>query len=467
MTGVVWSLSDKLITQLGYIGVTLYLAKLIGPEAFGLIGMLTIFMLLTESVVNSGFSQALVQRSHSLTDADTSTIFYINIIWGTSIYFILYFSAPWIADFYNQSELIEISRLLFLIVIINSFSVVVRAQLLIRIDFKSQAIASLFSTIISSAIGIYLALEGYSYWSLVWLLLLKTLIQNVCIWLFSRWYPQLIFSMESFKSLFRFGSNLMMAGFVATLVNNLYVALIGRYFNAAHVGYFTQATNLSNSLMQLISSTLQGVTYPIFTSIKEQQERLVSLYKKLIAITMLVSLPALVGFSAIADTFVLLFLGEEWLPSIPIIQIVSLARAITPISSINMNILNAIGRSDLFLKVDIIKLPMTLGTLFIAIPYGIKAVAWAILFNVTISFFINAYYPGKLFGFGALGQLKTAKNYLVSTAIMFVLVRLISIESLWLDLIVSIATGAVVYVTLLLLLKDPMLRRIVGVVTLE
>lgn len=440
--------------------MTLYLAKLIGPEAFGLIGMLTIFMLLTESVVNSGFSQALVQRSHSLTDADTSTIFYVNIIWGTSIYLLLYFAAPWIADFYNQNELIEISRLLFLIVIINSFSVVVRAQLLIRVDFKSQAIASLFSTIISSAAGIYLALNGYSYWSFVWLLLLKSFIHNIGIWFFSRWYPKLIFNTESFKSLFKFGSNLMMAGFIATLVNNLYVALIGRYFNATHVGYFTQATNLSNSLMQLISSTLQGVTYPILTSIKEQKERLVSLYKQLIAITMLVSLPSLVGFSAVADTFVLLFLSEEWLPSVPIIQILCFARAITPISSINMNILNATGRSDLFLKVDISKLPMLLCTLFIAVPYGIEAVAWAMLITTIISFFINAYYPGKLFGFGALGQLKTAKNYILSTGGMFATVRLISIKSLWLDLTVSIATGAAIYIALLLLLKDPTLKRI-------
>ena len=424
--------------------------------------MLTIFMLLAESVVNNGFSQALVQRSHLLTDADASTIFYVNMVWGITIYATLYFSAPLIADFYQAPELIEIARLLFLIVIINSLAVVARAQLLIKVDFRSQAIAGLVATVISSSVAIYLALHGYGYWSFVWLLLLKALLQNICLWLFCRWYPKLVFSGDSFRSLFKFGSNLMLAGLVATLVNNLYVALIGRYFNATNVGYFTQATNLTNFLSGFISSTLQGVTYPLLTSIKEQQVRLVSLYKQLIAITMLAALPTLVGFAAVADSFVLLFLGEEWLHAVPIIQVLCFARAITPISSINMNILNAVGRSDLFLRVDLSKLPMTLGALFISVPFGIQAVAWAMLTTSFISYFINAYYPGKLFGFGAWDQLKVAKNYIVSAAIMFIVVRLVAFDSLWLDLVVGIMLGALVYILLLWVLRDVMLKRVVA-----
>jgi O-antigen/teichoic acid export membrane protein len=252
----------------------------------------------------------------------------------------------------------------------------------------------------------------------------------------------------------------MLAGFVATLVNNLYVAMIGRYFSAINVGYFTQATNLTNFLVGFISSTLQGVTYPLLTSIRDQREKLISLYQQLIAITMLVSLPALFGFAAVADSFVLLFLGEDWLPAVPIIQILCFARAVTPISAVNMSILNAVGRSDLFLKVDLSKLPMTLVALFLSVPHGVQAIAWAMLITSSIAYFINAYYPGKLFGFGAWKQLKIAKNYIVSATAMFLVLRMINFEPLWLDLVVSIMLGAIIYFFLLWLFRDLMFIRV-------
>lgn len=434
--------------------VTLYLAKLIGPESFGFIGMLMIFILLAESVVNGGFSQALVQRSHHLTEKDSSTIFYVNIIWGVFIYISLYLLAPLIADFYKQVVLIDISRVLFLVVIINSFTVVVRAKLIITIDFKSQAIAGTIATLVSSILAIYLAYSDYGYWSLVWFILSKAILNSIVLWFFCKWLPQLLFSKDSLKSLFKFGSYLMIAGFVATFVNNLYVALVGRYFNAMSVGYFTQATTLTNALSSIISSTLQGVTYPIMTSVKEDKKRLVNIYKQLISITMLTSLPLLIGFAAIAESFVKVFLGDEWLPAIPILVALSFARAITPISAINMNILNAVGRSDLFLKIDLLKLPMTLLALFIALPFGIEALAWAMVCTSAIAFFINAYYPYKLFNFGAIQQLKIASNYIVASMVMYITVKMINIELEVLNLIVKIAIGIIIYYLFLLIKKD-------------
>lgn len=455
VNGFVWSILDKLIGQLGYLGVTIYISGLIGPESFGFIGMLTVFMLLAESVVSSGFTQALIQRSQQLTEEDASTIFYVNFAWGIAIYLLLYFCAPLIATFYEQPLLIDISRVLFIVVIINSLTVVVRAKLTINIDFKSQALVSAFSTVLSSGIGVYLAVEGYEYWALVWLLITKATFGSLGLWLFCRWLPKLLFSKESFKSLFSFGSNLMLAGLVATFVNNLYVAIVGRYFNAAHVGYFTQATNLSNYLSGFISSTLQGVTYPIMTSVKEDRERLVNIYTQLISITMLVSLPLLAGFAAVSEDFIRLVLGDEWLPVVPVLEVLCLARIITPISSINLNILNAIGRSDLFLKVDISKLPMTLGALFIAIPYGIEGLAWAMACTSFISFFINAYYPWRIFHFGAIKQAKIGYKYIIASSVMFFVVQQVDLfDALLAQLACKILVGIVVYFTVVLLLRD-------------
>lgn len=455
ITGVSWSLADKLINQLGYLAITVYLARLIGPESFGLIGMLTIFMLLTESVVNNGFSQALVQRSRQVTVEDENTIFYVNLSWGIVIYCLLYALAPLIADFYNESKLVEISRLLFLVVLINSLAVVVRAKLIINIDFRSQAIANSVSTLFSGVTGLYLAFLGYGYWSLVWMLLFRAALNTVGLWFFCRWRPSLIFSYNSFKKLFKFGSNLMVAGLVATFVNNLYVALIGRYFNATQVGYFTQATNLSNYLYQLITSTLMGVTYPILTSVKDENERLKNIYHKLISLTLLASMPIVIGFAAVSEEFVLLFLGKDWEAAIPILTALCFARSITPLSAINMNILNAVGRSDLFLKVDLIKLPITLLGLFLALPYGVQGVAWAMVCTSFISFFINAYFPGKLFGFGAFYQMKIAFNYTCATMLMYLIVSHVSIfESLWLQLFIKVFIGLTSYPLILLLLRD-------------
>lgn len=419
--------------------------------------MLTIFMLLVESVISNGFAQALIQRSRQLTESDTSTIFYVNFIWGILMYLLLYFCAPLIAGFYNQPELIGISRLLFIMIIINSLTVVARAKLTIDLDFKSQAIANTFATLLSSIIGIYLALEGYGYWSLVWMLVTKSIFNSLGLWFFCRWIPKLLFSLDSFKSLFKFGSNLMLAGLVATFVNNLYVALIGRYFNATQVGYFTQATNLSNNVSGLISSTLQGVTYPIMTSIKEDRTRLTDIYIQLVSVTMLFSLPFMIGFAAIAPEFIHLTLGDEWLAAVPVLVALCFARAITPISAVNMNILNAIGRSDLFLKIDLSKLPLTLGALFIALPYGINGLAWAMVCTSFINFFINAYYPGKLFGFGGIKQMKVGYKYIVACVVMYGVVKSIQLDYEILEILTKIIVGIFSYFISLAILKDKFL----------
>lgn len=405
-------------------------------------------------MVNQGFSQALVQKSKQVTEEDASTIFYVNLAWGIFIYGVLYFSAPLIASFYKQPVLIDIARILFVVVIINSLSVVARAKLTINIDFKSQAIVSTITTIIGSAVGLYAALKGYSYWSLVAMIITKSVCSCIGIWLFCRWMPKLIFSIASFKALFKFGSNLMLAGVVATFVNNLYIALIGRYFSSAAVGFYTQANNWSSYFYTFISSSLQGVTYPIMTSIKEDRGRLVSIYKQLISITMLVSLPILVGLAAVADNVILLLLGEEWLPAVPLLVALCLARTVTPISAINMNILNALGRSDLFLKVDLSKLPLTLGALFLALPYGIEAIAWASVVTSFIAFFINAYFPGKFFNIGGFTQLRMAWKYVVAAILMFFVVKEISLDALLPTLMAQVCIGGAVYFSIVALLRD-------------
>jgi teichuronic acid exporter len=451
--GVVWSFFDKIINQAGNFILLIYLSRILSPSDFGLIAMLAIFLAVAQSLIDSGFSQALVQKSHKVTENDLSTVFYINFVVSILLYVLLFISAPYIANFYSQPELTDLSRVLFLVVIINSISLVPRSKLLIQVDFKTQGLINSVSMIVSAFVTIYMVHKGFGYWSLVGMNLSKALINTILLIIFSKWYPKWLFSIESFKTLFSFGSKLLIAGVLATTVQNLYSILIGRYFNATQVGYFQQGFNYTNMLSNTLSSVIQGVTYPIMTSIQEDKNRLVQVYAKVMGVVALVTFPVFFGFAAISEEFVLIFLGEKWTPIIPILIILSFARLITPISSLNLNILNARGRSDLFLKTDLSKLPMTIIALFIAIPYGIFGVAIAQLVTTFISFFINAYYPGKLFGFGATEQLKQIFPIAIATLFMYFSIIFIQIDSLELQMFGKIVVGFIVYIILCWLLK--------------
>lgn len=453
INGIAWSLFDKIINQAGNFVLLIYLSRILSPSDFGLIAMLAIFLAIAQSLIDSGFSQALIQKSDKVTEKDLSTVFYVNLAVSVLIYCALFITAPFIASFYSQPELVDLSRVLFIVVIINAVGLVPRSKLLIAIDFKSQGLINNAAMLVGAGVAIYMINDGYGYWSLVGLNVAKASTTAFLLIVFSKWKPSWLFSIASFKNLFSFGSNLLIAGLVATTVQNLYSVLIGRNFNAQQLGYYQQGFNYTNILSTTLSSIIQGVTYPIMTSIQEDKERLVQVYIKVMGIVTLVTFPVFVGFAAVAEEFVLLFLGEKWRPIIPILIILSFARLITPISALNLNILNARGRSDLYLKTDLSKLPMTVAALIIAVPFGIVAVAMAQLVTTFISFFINAYYPGKLFDFGAKEQLKQIFPIALASLVMYLSITFIKFDSLELQMLAKIVLGGGIYVAACWLFK--------------
>lgn len=461
ISGFFWSFFDKVGNNVIHFCVLLFLANVLGPEAFGLVGMLAVFVAVADSLVNSGFSQALIQRSKRATEDDFNTIFYVNIAIGVVLYLILFFSAPYIAQFYGDERLTFAAQVLFLSIVINAFSVVARATLTIEINFKSQMFSNTFATIAASVVGISMALLDFGYWSIVGLTLTRCLLDTALLLYFAAWKPRLAFSIQSLETLFSFGSKILAAGLVATIVNNLYVVLIGRFFDSTRVGYLTQATNLTNTVSKLITSLLQGVTYPIMTSVNDDEERMISIYKQLIQLTFFVTVPAMAGLAAVSSTFTDVFLSEEWAPIVPILALLALARLITPISAVNMNLLNAIGRSDLYLKIDLMKLPLTLTAVIISAPLGVNAVAMAILTTSIIAYFINAYYPGKFFKFGAIAQFKATWRILLSGAIMYGSVTFISLENEILTLILQVTIGALIYFASCFFMREPSMKQVV------
>lgn len=452
--GVFWSAMDKIFSKAFSMVVFVILARLLMPEDFGLIGMLTIFIAVSQIVLDSGFTQALVQK-HTPSQADLSTTFWFNIAVGFVLYAILYFYAPLIANFYETPPLSILLRVLGLSLMTSSSSVVQRARLLIKIDFKSIAIINIVSVILSSAVAIWAAYNNYGVWALVIQQILSQTLSTLLYWVLGKWTPSLIFSKESFKSLFKFGSKLLAAGFVSTFVTNLYNLVIGKIYHANELGFYTKARQLSEIVSLTVYEVLNSVTFPLLSSVKEDRERMVSMYSRMLSMTAFVILPTMTLMTVLAKPLVVGLLTEKWLPAVPFVQWLCMTRLFTPISSLNLSVLNAIGRSDLFLKLDLLKVPLTLGVMAITVNISIDAVVMG-SFGVTfICYFMNAYLPGKLLGFGIVKQARIFYRIIISTMLsaLCAATMLYIFDNVWAQLFIGGGIGLVSYYLVSLLLK--------------
>ena len=452
--GMLWSALDKIIGKFGQFIVGIILARLLLPEDFGLVGMLTIFLAISKSFIDSGMGSGLIQKKDR-TEIDFSTVFVFNLIVSTSFYIILFFVAPYIADFYDKPELINLTRVLTLIIIINSLAVVQRARLMINIDFKTFAKVNVTSVFVGGFLGVVFAFLDYGVWALVIQHLSGSFVTVCLLWYFSRWKPSIQFSKKSFRNLFGFGSKLLVASLYAQAFRNVYDISIGKFYSASQLGYYTRAVGFAEMTSGTITSILQQVTFPILASLQDDKRRMISVYSKLIKMSSFLIFPAMTLLALLANPIILLLLGEKWRPVIDLLQWMCFARIFYPIASINMNILTASGRSDLFLKVDLSKLPLLIISLIITIPIGIEAIVIGHALTSFLIFFINAYLPGKLFGYGAKSQIRDMLPILVSTLIMalFVFFTLLWLKNMYLQIILGGLTGIFVYGSMCTLLK--------------
>lgn len=434
------------------------------PLDFGLIGMLTIFIAISQSIVDSGMGTALVQKSDR-TEADFSTVFIFNFAISTGIYLILFFSAPLIAKFYAVPQLVSLTRVLCLNIVINSLSLVQTTRLTIAVDFKTMAKVNVISVIVSGIFAIFVALLGFGVWALVFQALIRSIVTCLMLWYLSRWKPSIKFSKNSFKTLFGFGSKILGVGLIGTLFQNIYKVIIGKVYSAETLGYYTQGFQFAEMTAGTVTSILQKVTFPILASIKDDKKRMVSVYRKMLGMASFFIFPVMTMLALLADPLVRFFLSDKWLPTVPLLHWLCFARIIFPISVLNLNILNAIGRSDLFLKVDLSKLPMAIIALIITIPLGIKAVVIGHVVTSFLAYFVNAYMPGKLFSFGATEQMKVMAPKAIATAMMAALVYFVMsfIDFPLPQLIFGGLTGILAYILFSMLLKIQEVNEVINI----
>ncbi|HIF9210044.1 TPA: lipopolysaccharide biosynthesis protein [Photobacterium damselae] len=401
-----WSAIERIATQSIQLIVMLVLGRMLGPEAFGLIGMLAIFIAISQTFVDSGFSSALIRKQYR-SEADYATTFYFNIIVSLSCYVLLFICAPYIADFYNQVELIELTRVLGLVIVVNSFAVVQRARLTIVMDFKTQAKTSLISVIVSACIALLLAYYSFGVWALVAQTLSFSIINVVLLNIFNPWLPKHGFSKKSFKELFSFGSKLLASGLIDTIYNNIYQIIIGKIFTADQLGIFTQAKNLSSMPAMTLTGIIQRVTYPMMSYIQNAQQALDKAYLLTLRLAAVVIFPIIIGLGLVAKPLLTVLLGQEWESASELMNILCIGYMLYPIHAINLNILQVKGRSDLFLRLEIIKKAIITIVLVITIPLGIKAICIGIVIQSYLALFINTYYTGKLTSLTMLKQFKS------------------------------------------------------------
>ncbi|MDO7830236.1 lipopolysaccharide biosynthesis protein [Providencia alcalifaciens] len=452
-----WSAIERLATQLVQLIVMLVLARILGPHAFGLIGMLAVFIAVSQVFVDSGLSSALI-RKLDRSELDYSTAFYFNIGIALVCYTLLYFGAPYIASFYNQPELTSLTRILALVVIINSFGIIQRTKLSIKMDFKTQAKASLIAVTISSLTAFCLAYYNFGIWSLVAQTLVYATFNVIFLNILHRWLPMLSFSSESFRHLFGFGSKLMLSGLIDSIYQNIYQIVIGKKFNVLDVGYFTQANQLIQTPATTMTAIIQRVTYPMLSSIQNDEQKLNSAYLLILRLSAVVIFPILFGLGTIADPLIPELLGIEWKPAALLASILAIGLLLYPIHAINLNYLQVKGRSDLFLKLEIIKKIIITIILIVTIPYGINAICIGIVIQSYIALFINTYYNGRIGNLSGIIQLKALLPiWLIAIAacsIAWLITHLVTLST-WLSIIMTITIAIAIYIiSIRLLQKD-------------
>ena len=415
--GMFWSAVERFSTQGVQFLFGIVLARLLTPNDYGMIAMLTIFIAVSQTFIDSGFGNALIRKTDR-TEADKATVFFFNIFMAVACYGIIFIAAPFVAQFYEMPELTDILRVLAIILIIQSLGYIQSLNLTIDLNFKVLAKVTFIGTLIGGTLGLVCAYNGFGVWSLVVQQITTTFCRAVLYWSLVRWRPKTFFNKNSFKNMFGFGSKLLASGLLNTLYDNIYDLIIGKVFAAATLGNYSRASHFANFPSSNITNIFQRVTYPVLSKVQDDPEKLRKGYLKFLNMATLVIFPLMIGLAALAKPFILLILTDKWFDVILILQIICIAQMWYPVHAINLNILQVMGRSDLFLKLEIIKKIEGITVLCITLPYGIIAMCFGQWFNACFGLIINTYYSGKLLNAGLLPQIKMYIPTLINSLVM-------------------------------------------------
>jgi O-antigen/teichoic acid export membrane protein len=416
ISGMIWSAIQRFGTMFISFIANLVLARLLVPEDFGCIGMLMVFIAIANTFVDGGFGSALIQKENP-TQEDYSTIFYWNLLLSVILFVILFFSAPFVAQFYKIDLLCKVLRVQGIVLIINAFCIIQNNQLTKFLQFKTLARINIASVSLGATIGILLAFLGFGVWSLVVRLLALSFTHCVFLWLFSKWKPLKTFQWESFKSLFNYGGLILLSNLVETIYNNVQALIIGRFFSSRSLGFYTQAKHLQEIPTISLSQIVNQVSFPVFSQLQTDRIRLKDAIKKNIKSITFLTFPLMAMLIVIAKPLILFLYTEKWISSVPYFQLLCVYGMLYTLNTVNTNIYKSIGRSDVFFLVQFSKRILSIGFIIAGLQFGIWGMMWAVALSGYLHFFINGIVSGKVVNLGLGEQIKdTFPYYILSIA---------------------------------------------------
>ena len=443
--------------------VSIILARLLSPEEYGIIAIIMVFILLANVFVESGFNTALIQKKDA-DEVDFSSVLYLSLGVATILYVVIFFTAPFIASFYDQPILIQVLRVLSITIFIGAFNSIQNAYVARNMLFKKLFTSSLGSVTISGVVGIIAAYSGLGVWALVLQQLTSQLAVAVILWFTVKWRPHLIFSTTRIKSLFSYGSKLLASGLLDTLYRNLRTLIIGRMYTPSMLGYYNRGQQFPQLIVSNINGSIQSVMLPALSAHQDDRKRVKDMMRRAIVSSSFLIFPMMFGMAVVAEPLVKIVLTDKWLPAVPFLQIACFTFALWPIHTANLQAINAMGRSDIFLRLEIIKKIMELIVLGISLPFGVYAIALGGIFSGLIGTFINAYPNKELLNYSYKEQWLDIMPSLLISLIMGVVVYLFNYLSIpaWQILILQIVSGCIIYILLAKIFKIESFTYLVG-----
>ena len=463
--GVAWtSLNQILNIGLGFV-IGVILARLLSPSDYGLLAMIAVFNAIAFSFLDSGFSSALV-RKPDLTEDDNTTAFFFNLAAGCVLFGIIWLIAPWVSVFYDTPILTPLLRAEGSLLIVSAFKIVQNTQLTRALNFKAKMIIRVVASVFGGVAGIIAAYSGLGVWALVTMHVTDAVVSLILLWIISPWRPRGKWSRKSFNYLWGFGSKLLASGLLDTVYSNIYPIVIGKFYSVADLGQYSRAKQYADLPSHSLTGVIQQVTFPVLSHIQEDDQRLGNNYRRMLRFTVFIVFPIIIGMAVLASPLVIALVTDKWEQCVPYLQIICLASMWYPVHAINLNLLQVKGRSDLFLRLEIIKMVLITAVVFVCVPFGIIGICCGSVFTSLACLAINTYYTGKLIHVGFLRQMIDMTPTLIASLAMGVVVYLavMPFDSDVVKLAVGIPLGVILYLGIAKVFKMPELQEALDII---
>lgn len=446
-TNLIWRFAERCGAQGVAFVVSIILARLLAPEAYGTIALVTVFTNILQVFVDSGLGNALIQKKDA-DDIDFSTVFYFNVFICVIIYIGMFCASPLIADFYNKPELIPVVRVLCLTIVVSGLKNVQQAYVSRTLQFKRFFYSSLSGTIGAAVVGIAMAYMGFGVWALIAQQLFNVTVGTVVLWFTVKWRPKLIFSLKRLKGLFSYGWKLLVSGVIDRVYSNVRQLIIGKWYSSTDLAYYNKGKQFPETIVVNINTAIDSVLFPVMSGEQDNKERVKALTRRAIKTSSFVIWPIMFGLAACAESFVSILLTDKWLPCVFFLQVFCFTYGFYPIHTANLNAIKAMGRSDIFLKLEIIKKLIGIISIVVSVPFGVKVIAGAYLITSPLNAFVNAYPNKKLLGYSYFEQIKDMLPSMILSFVMAIVVYCMSFLSVnvYLLFVLQIIIGAVIYV---------------------